>query len=76
MGDGLLFFGQFDANVEFDLGRLHHRKLGGLLTLEDAIDIISPRCPRARWRSAAERCACRAVRFSASWWADSMRRET
>ena len=30
---------RFEIDDEFDLGRLHHRKLGGLLTLEDAIDI-------------------------------------
>ena len=27
------------SDDEFDLGRLHYWKLGGLLTLEDAIDI-------------------------------------
>ena len=30
---------RFEIDDKFDLGRLHHRKLGGLLTLEDAIDI-------------------------------------
>src|SRR5215471_9174733 len=30
---------RFEIDDEFDLGRLHHRKLGGLLTLENAIDI-------------------------------------
>jgi hypothetical protein len=30
---------RFEIDDEFDLGRLHHGKLGGLLTLEDAIDI-------------------------------------
>ena len=30
---------RFEIDDEFDLGRLHHRKLGGLLTLEDAIYI-------------------------------------
>src|SRR5262249_8232995 len=30
---------RFELDDEFDLGRLHHRKLGGVLTLEDAIDI-------------------------------------
>jgi hypothetical protein len=30
---------RFEIDDEFDLGRLHHRKVCGLLTLEDAIDI-------------------------------------
>jgi hypothetical protein len=30
---------RFEIDDEFDLGRLHYRKLGGLLTLEDAIHI-------------------------------------
>src|SRR5262249_23029194 len=30
---------RFEIDDEFDLGRLHHGKLGRLLTLEDAIDI-------------------------------------
>jgi hypothetical protein len=30
---------RFEIDDEFELGRLHHGKLGGLLTLEDAIDI-------------------------------------
>src|SRR6516165_3623401 len=30
---------RFEIDDEFDLGRLHHGKLGGLLTLEDAIDV-------------------------------------
>ena len=30
---------RFEIDDEFDLGRLHHGKVGGLLTLEDAIDI-------------------------------------
>jgi hypothetical protein len=32
-------FARFDIDDEFELGRRLHRKLGGLLTLEDAIDI-------------------------------------
>jgi hypothetical protein len=30
---------RFKIDDEFDLSRLHHRELGGLLTLEDAIDV-------------------------------------
>ena len=30
---------RFKIDDEFDLGRLHHGKLGGPLTLEDVIDI-------------------------------------
>ena len=30
---------RFEIDDQFELGRLHHWKLGGLLTLEDAIDI-------------------------------------
>ena len=31
---------RFEIDDEFDLGRLHHRKLGGLLTREDAIHLV------------------------------------
>ena len=30
---------RFEIDDEFDLGRLHYGKLGGLLTLEDAINV-------------------------------------